>query len=173
MLCERCKKNEAKIHVIKVINGKKSEAMLCEKCARELSDKPLNTMIDNKSKLSFENIISGFFDTLDKGNKIEIVCKKCGLTYGEFKKTGNLGCSDCYESFKDLLKPRIKRIQADIEHIGKVPVREESQVIRIKRIKKLKEDLQKAILAEEYEKAAVIRDEIKLYESTNGGNIDD
>lgn len=173
MLCERCKKNEATIHMIKIINGKKSETMLCDKCARELSDMPLKAALDNKNNLSFENLLSGFFDTLDKNNKVEIVCKNCGLTYTEFKKTGNLGCSKCYDSFKDSLTPRIKRIQGYTEHIGKIPIREEGQVIKKKRIKRLKEELQKAIIKEEYEKAAVIRDEIKLYESTKGSDSND
>ena len=173
MLCERCKKNEATIHVIKIVNGKKSEAMLCENCAKQLSQIPLNIPSSKKSNLSFDDILGGFFDVLDKNNKVEIVCKNCGLTYSEFKKTGNLGCSECYESFKDMLNPRIKRIQGDTEHIGKIPVREESQVIKIKRIKRLKEELQKAVIKEEYEKAAVIRDEIKLYESTIGSDSDD
>lgn len=170
MLCERCNKNEATIHLIKIINGKKTETMLCEKCAKELSDIPLKNTNDNKNKLSFENIISSFFDTLDKNNKVEIVCKNCGMTYSEYKKMGTLGCSECYESFKDFLNPRIKRIQGDIEHIGKIPLREESQVIQRRRIKKLKEELQKAIIKEEYEKAAVIRDEIKLYEFPKGSD---
>nr|WP_243240466.1 UvrB/UvrC motif-containing protein [Clostridium cibarium] len=122
--------------------------------------------------MPFQNILSGFFETLDKTKKIEIVCKNCGLTYSQFKKSGQLGCSKCYESFNDLLSPRIKRIQGDLEHVGKIPVREGNEVIQRKRIKKLKEDLQKAVIKEEYERAAVLRDEIKLLESQREVKID-
>ena len=30
MICEKCKKNEAKIHLIKLINGERTETWLCE-----------------------------------------------------------------------------------------------------------------------------------------------
>ena len=173
MLCERCKKNEAMIHVVKIINGKKSEAMLCEKCARELSDIPLKKNVDNKGNISFENMMNEFLGAVDKVNKVEVVCKNCGLTYSEFKKNGKLGCSECYDSFKDSLIPSIKRIQGYTAHVGKMPLREESKVIKTKKVKKLKEELQKAIVKEEYEKAAIIRDEIKLYESAKGSGISD
>jgi len=172
VLCERCKKNEAKVHIIKIINGEKTETLLCEKCAKELTDISFDTHFSTDNKLSFQNILSGFFETLDRSNKnqkIEVVCKSCGLTYSEFKKNGKLGCSNCYESFQDLLKSRIKRIQGDTEHIGKIPKRESKEVIQRKRINKLKEELQQAIIKEEYEEAAVIRDKIKLLESAKGG----
>lgn len=172
MLCERCKKNEAKVHIIKIINGEKSETLLCEKCAKELTEIPFDNKFIPDNKMTFQNILSGFFETLDKGNKnqkIEVVCKSCGLTYSEFKKNGKLGCSNCYKSFQDLLKSRIKRIQGDTEHIGKIPKRESNEVIQRKRINKLKEELQQAIINEEYEEAAVIRDKIKLLESARGG----
>lgn len=172
MLCERCNKEEAKIHLIKLINGQKTETWLCEKCAKELSDIPLKASVSDGNGLPFQNILSGFFETLDKKKKIEIVCKNCGLTYSQFKKTGQLGCSKCYESFEDFLRPRIKRIQGDLEHIGKIPIREGNEVIQRKRIKKLKDELQKAVLKEEYERAATLRDEIKSLESLKEVNVD-
>ena len=35
MLCDRCKKNEATIHVKKVLNGKIESMHLCAECAKE------------------------------------------------------------------------------------------------------------------------------------------
>ena len=35
MLCEKCKKNEANVHISKNINGKTTDLHLCEGCARE------------------------------------------------------------------------------------------------------------------------------------------
>jgi protein arginine kinase activator len=170
--CERCNKNEAKIHLIKLINGRKTETWLCEKCAKELSDIPVKVSMTEGEGLPLQNILSGFFETLDKKKKIEIVCKNCGLTYSQFKNNGQLGCSKCYESFEDFLRPRIKRIQGDLEHIGKIPVREGNEFVQRKRIKKIKEELQKAVIKEEYERAAVLRDEIKSLESLMEVNID-
>ena len=33
MLCDKCKKNEAKIYYTEIINGEKKEQHLCEDCA--------------------------------------------------------------------------------------------------------------------------------------------
>ena len=38
MLCERCKKNNANVHITKVINGEKQELNVCNKCASEMGD---------------------------------------------------------------------------------------------------------------------------------------
>ena len=54
-----------------------------------------------------------------------------------------------------------------------MPVGEKNRLITSKKVSELKEELEKAIVKEEYEKAAVIRDEIKLYESMKGSGIND
>ena len=151
MLCEKCNKRVATIHLIKLINGEKSEVRLCESCAKEIS-----------------NILSGFFESIDKNkqNKIEVICKKCGLTYSQFKASGQLGCDECYESFSSYLGPMFKRIQGDLEHIGKVPKRSGVKLVEKKKYVNLKKELQKAILEEEYERAAVLRDKIKDIENS-------
>ncbi|SFU47700.1 Protein-arginine kinase activator protein McsA [Clostridium sp. DSM 8431] len=170
MLCEKFGKREAAVRVVKIINGKRSQAMLCEECARQVSSAPLNVNFDKNSNSAFpaniaSNLLGGILDGISKDSKIEVICKNCGLKYSEYKNTGKLGCSECYESFSDLLILDIKESQQSIEHVGKIPVRAEGQVFRIKQIKKLKEELQKAILEEEYEKAAILRDKILAYES--------
>jgi protein arginine kinase activator len=57
--------------------------------------------------------------------------------------------------------PIINRVQLGSEHTGKIPKKLGKNIIEKKRIVTLKEELQKAIAAEEYEKAAEIRDKIK------------
>lgn len=170
MLCEKCKKNEAKIHLIKIVNGEKTEIKLCESCAKEIMEIPLDLSIKGKTELQFQNLLGGFFEAIykNKGQKIDIICKNCGLTYSQFKNNGVLGCPECYDNFSESLKPIIRRLQGDIEHIGKLPKRVEDEFIEKKRINKLKEELQKAIIEEEYEKAAQIRDEIKELQNKGG-----
>ena len=168
MLCEKCNKNEATIHLITLVNGQKTEKWLCDKCAKDISENPMVSVLGNIEGTSLKNILGGFFEALDKKSeqKMEVVCKKCGLTYSQFKKSGQLGCCECYESFADSLKPMIKRIQGDVEHIGKIPTKSGNKFIEMKRVNKLKRELQDSIMAEEYEKAAVLRDKIKLLESS-------
>lgn len=163
MLCERCNNNEAKIHLIKIVNGKKTDIKLCENCMREITDVPLDESTDGNKEVQFQNILGGFFEAIykNKGQKIDIICKNCGLTYSQFKSSGILGCPKCYDNFSESLKPMIKRFQGDIEHVGKLPKRIGDEFIEKKKINRLKEELQKAIIEEEYENAANLRDKIK------------
>lgn len=164
MLCDKCGKNEANIHIMKVVKGEKTETWLCSECAKE--DHEVAIMGDlNKNEISVQNILGGLMDYItnigDKMNEKDIECENCGLTYREFKNSGLLGCSECYNTFSKHLSTIIKRVQGDCEHEGKIPERMGKEVIIKKKINKLKEELQKCILEEAYEEAAVIRDKIK------------
>jgi protein arginine kinase activator len=171
MLCEKCKKNEAKINLITVVNGQKHEIWLCENCVKDISSIPFFSSIGQNMNFPFQGMLTEILSNAD-GNKInldnnkikEIVCSNCGLTYDEFKKTGKLGCSDCYKEFKVVLDPRIKSLQAGIKHVGKVPNMKGGELIRRRKLKDLKEEMQKLIVTEEYERAAIVRDEIKKLE---------
>jgi len=168
MICEKCNKNEATVHIVKIINGVKSEVRLCERCAADISDIPLNSSFENFEGFPLQSILGGMADYFYKNSKTQlqtdIYCKRCGMAYNEFKKTGLLGCSDCYENFSKSLNPIIKRVQGDVEHLGKIPEKSGKEIDGKNNIIKLKEELQKAILSEEYEKAAEIRDKIKKIE---------
>lgn len=171
MLCEKCKKNEAKIKLITVVNGQKHEIWLCENCVKDISSIPFFSSIGQNVNFPFQGMLTEILSNVDNkkvymdNNKIqEITCSNCGLTYDEFKKTGKLGCSDCYEEFKVVLDPRIKSLQVGIKHVGKIPNIKGEELTRRRKLKNLKEELQKLILAEEYESAAIVRDEIKKLE---------
>lgn len=172
MLCEKCNKNEATVHMVKILNGEKSEIKLCEKCASDISDIPVNSSFEDFDGFPLQSILGGLVDYFNKTNsgkqEGEVICKSCGMNYREFKKIGLLGCSNCYESFSKTLAPVIKRVQGDVEHLGKVPEKEGRVIVEKKKIIKLKEELQKSILAEEYEKAAEIRDSIKALQEKLG-----
>jgi protein arginine kinase activator len=165
MLCEVCKKNEATVHITKIVNGMKYEFNACEKCAKEKGDFNFTGQVDFPSPFTFQNILSGIIDymgtTSQQQKSYVISCDNCGATYVEFKQRGLVGCSQCYENFKSTLTPIIKRVQGNVEHAGKIPRKTGKSIIEKKKLLELKDDLQKAIAAEEYEKAAEIRDMIK------------
>jgi protein arginine kinase activator len=180
MLCSNCGKNEATIRYTHIVNGKKKEMALCEECAKKegIDDLDFSMPIDFSSFLGdfFEddNIISNF--ALPQTQK----CKKCGLTYDEFIKTGRFGCNKCYDAFSNKLDNILKNLHGSSRHIGRKPQNieiEESKVEnnessnedrknnvideKQQKINQLNSDLQLAIKEERYEDAAKIRDEIK------------
>jgi protein arginine kinase activator len=184
MLCEKCRKNEAKINLVTVVNGQKHEIWLCESCAKDIANVPFFGSVVQNINFPLQEMLGEVLSSVDKSNtnmnnnKIkEIVCSNCGLTYDEFKKSGKLGCSDCYDTFKIVLEPRIKSLQAGSKHIGKIPKVKGKELDQKRKLKDLKEEMQKLIVAEDYERAAIVRDEIKkielyILESNNNETVD-
>ncbi|NLK20627.1 MAG: hypothetical protein GX308_00790 [Epulopiscium sp.] len=163
MLCERCGKNIASVHVTHINNGEKAEVYLCEHCAKETETIHFHTPI------SFQDFLTGLLDmslggqAQSKGykeNNEVFQCPTCKMTYDDFKKIGRFGCSNCYLTFKKQLNPIIKKLHGDNIHTGKFPNRIAGK-LKIKReVEILKKELQKAIKAEEFERAAELRDKI-------------
>jgi protein arginine kinase activator len=91
----------------------------------------------------------------------EIKCPRCGFTQADFKKSGRLGCPDCYKTFAEGLSGLLKTMHKGTRHAGKAP--ESLRVSRefADRLKVLQKKLTKAIESEDFELAARLRDEIK------------
>jgi protein arginine kinase activator len=161
MLCELCKKRNAKIYVKKVENGRMVEYNLCEICASQIMGQTIDISdIDGEFLHSLSDLLTGFTYPETEPVK-ELKCQDCGMTYSEFQQTGKFGCGKCYETFSDQLIPLLKSIQGAVQHAGKNPPGKELRV----ELKKLKEDLKISIKKEEYERAAVIRDKIRELEN--------
>jgi protein arginine kinase activator len=173
MLCDNCKKNEATVHIKKLINGAKQEYSLCDGCANELNEMSFVDIssIGLSNTFTVQDLLGGIIDYVNQSSQSNTVnngiCKNCGMSYTEFKKTGLMGCSQCYESFEPLLIPIIKRVQGNIEHVGKIPKKSGKEIMGRRQLLKLREDLNRAITLEEYEKAAQIRDEIRGIQGIN------
>ena len=163
MLCSHCKQREANFHYKKLSQGQLSELHLCSECATELG-----YLGGAEPTFGFEDMLSDFFSVL-KPQSIpsSIVCKTCGTTHEQFKKSGFVGCSDCYDVFGEDVEKILSRIQPDVNHKGKIAGVKGEQIQKANKIKELKEKLKRAVLEERYEEAAKLRDKIK--EFTEGG----
>lgn len=166
VLCDRCNENEASIHIKKTIKGKSTEIHLCDQCAKETKENEIINI-----PISFQDFLVGLMDltvndaTFEEQKESQkaktIKCEKCEMTYADFKMSGKLGCAQCYQTFKKQLPIVFNKLHGHTKHNGKVPTRIEKNMIKEKGINDLKQDLQIAILEEEFEKAAYLRDKIK------------
>lgn len=171
MLCEECGKNQATVHMKKIINNNVTESHLCEECAKK------NNNFNFDTSFSIQNILAGLIDSSYDGPvKIEqiksLTCDNCGLTYGKFRQTGKFGCSNCYDSFREKLVPLIKKIQGHDSHVGKIPKKAGKNINAKKMIDKLKMELDLAVNKEEFEKAAQLRDKIRDIQTKLEGSSD-
>ena len=181
MICQECNQRPATLHFTKIVNGEKGEFHLCEKCA---SEKGEIFMFNNSSGFSINNLLAGLFNMepgfqqVSQKNPFEkqeiLQCNHCSMTFPQFVKVGRFGCSNCYSTFGNQLIPIFKRLHGgNSTHKGKIPRRIGGTMHIKKNIEELKLQLQEMIETEEFEKAAFIRDEIRLLDrkldETNGG----
>ncbi len=162
MLCQLCKKRTANVQITQIVNNNKSVMYICHQCAKEKGQ------LDIGAALNLANFVSGIIGNasnaqtqVEEGEK----CEVCGMSFGDVKKTGKLGCSNCYTIYGERLLPILKRIHGNTIHRGRYPERVAGEIMASRELENLKDSLSKAIELEEYEKAAVLRDRIKLTES--------
>ena len=158
MKCSNCGKNNANVSFNQNINGEVTNLHLCEECAHKLG-------IFN----SFDDIFSPMILDLDFMLPEEIKCKNCGYTLSKYKSTGLFGCDNCYSTFKNEVDRILKTIQGSNRHVGRLNAAKtkttKEKVEKVdNKLDSLKARLQEEIKAEEFEKAAITRDEIKKLE---------
>ncbi len=108
MLCQNCKRREATVNHLAVINGKQYAYHLCAECAAE--------MFGSFEESFAQGVASGLFDEPFTEEK---VCPACGMRFSEFQRTGLLGCPSCYDVFHEELMPYVAKIQGKTKHVGK------------------------------------------------------
>ena len=175
MKCDRCDK-EATVHEVTVRAGQRVERHLCEHCAREQgiavqTHTPITQLLSQviaaqAAGLAPEQTTAG----------APTACPSCGITHAQFRQTGLLGCPDCYRAFENQLGPLLERAhEGGTHHVGKVPKRLASRgapgsalpVVLLggeeekrQRMTTLQRQLAEAVAAEQYERAAQLRDEL-------------
>jgi protein arginine kinase activator len=92
-------------------------------------------------------------------------CSTCGFSFQQFAQYGRFGCADCYTSFAKQLEPMIRRVHGGATtHTGKVPQRTGGLIKKRKELHGLRDQLQQKIQLEQFEEAAVLRDQIRELE---------
>jgi len=161
-----------------------------------------------KSPLPLSEILASFLNQEQSGQaapdlESSVKCRTCGLSFGSYRKTLFLGCSDCYTSFHEQLLPELRKFHGSIRHAGRRPGGEKSapesqglivpvesigpQLVSVETPSKVKKALtahsakqtlaeiaeltaqmNKAIAEEDFERAALCRDQIKNLRGETG-----
>lgn len=155
----------------KLVNGKSVEIHVCEKCIPEINQENLvdfdmweavsklaaekgkpdpGKVMEEEAQISAKSLLIPS-QTTQKGME----CPSCGFTGDDLRKTGRLGCPDCYAVFQHMLQDVFTDCQKGTKHAGKIP--NSFQSLQRKR---LEEQLNEAIVSERFEEAAVLRDKL-------------
>jgi protein arginine kinase activator len=169
MMCDRCAHNQATIFLTKVVNGNKTELHLCKQCAEQGDAEFFKDM-------SLVNILANLSSAQKKPETSAdppVVCPECGFDLERFRREGRLGCENCYRQFAADLMPMMRKIHGSLHHTGKrpdaFPAPAAPERRKENRLEQLKLQLKQAVKAEEYEKAAGLRDEIRSLETAGEG----
>ncbi len=169
MKCQDCGKKEAVVHLTQIVNNKKTTLALCKDCAEK---RGFHSPLDNVP-FPLAEILSGMAQhlpaTTEESGADTTACPRCGLTFKEFTRQGRFGCGDCYGTFRHRIETIMRKIHGASLHRGRTPDQatveqgqEESAKVSIKEEERLRRELQKAIGSEEFERAAEIRDKLKM-----------
>lgn len=157
MLCSICQKKEATVFLTNIAGDKMQKVNLCEECAKAKG-------MDDPTGFSFADKLLGLGATQEieqAGGEKGLRCPVCGFTQSDFRKAGRLGCPECYETFAEPLKAVLQTMHKGTRHVGKVPETQRQGHNLAAELKQLQQKLAKAIELENFEEAAVLRDEIK------------
>lgn len=159
MVCDNCGSTEAVVHLTQIVNNQMSTHRLCEKCAAEKgleatpepSNLPLTDFLAQMGK-----------ESVAEADPAGLQCSFCGLTFRDFRETGRLGCPHCYETFAAHLQRLLRRVHGSTQHVGKVYLPPDPSASELeRRLDALRRKLNRAVESEDFERAALLRDEIK------------
>lgn len=160
MKCDCCDR-PAVVHETRVRNGETHEIHLCEMHAKEAG-------LTVPGQAPIDEVLTQF--VVSKGSRkpraSHNTCPTCGMSFAKFRRIGVVGCPDCYDAFEKHLGPMIERAQnGGTSHCGKCPRRGGASIDRQLRMQRLIKDLEDAVAAEQYERAAELRDRIQALEA--------
>jgi protein arginine kinase activator len=163
MLCDYCHKKTAVVRYTEVKDGVSVERRACRECA-ELNGlaRDLNQALTSLSE-ALAGMIHDIVAEADQENVTN--CPHCGTVLTDLKKLGRLGCPQCYQVFRANLNPLLKRIHGPSQHLGKrrsggVPAAGTERDL----LEGLRREMREAVSREDYERAALLRDEIRQLE---------
>ena len=156
MICQRCK-NNASVHLTQRVGESRQELHLCLACAQKaglaVPENPPDLALD----AVVQSLIVAHVGEL-VGELADLSCPDCGIKYMEFRAGGRLGCPQDYRVFSRGLLPVLQRVHCATRHVGKTARQRPGAINRLR----LRSQLREAILHENYEQAARIRDELRL-----------
>ena len=153
MKCDVCERHEAAAMVTMIVNGKKAVRHVCRQC--------IARMQRGDSYAAQMALLSSY-----EPPEQELYCPVCNTAWSDVLRRGVVGCASCYQAFDAQLQPLMVNLngvpqQGAGESAAEGPTPENEKQSRISR---LREEMFSAVNAEEYERAAQLRDQIRSLE---------
>ncbi len=163
MQCDLCQNKATVFFTQMQSEGGIKKTAYCESCAEEQG-------VTDPFGLPGETAIEDSKMQDTKSQKaLSNECPECQFTLDDLRKVGRLGCSHCFQYFREEIGQRLLSLHKGDQHSGRFP-----QILldiqdRATRLAELHQQLQEAVAQEDYEKAASVRDEVRQIEEEKEG----
>ena len=173
-LCEECGVNEACYTISVMMGGQITQRHLCADCMAKMN---MNLAAGN-----IKHLLSAIMSAISGGveeaaaNAVapadDVICERCNTTLSQFTKSGKLGCPNCYQAFREQLTPMLQQIHGRVQHAGRKPLDDEAAQRRRAVYERLSRQLEQAVAMEDFETAAILRDQLRQLRNAEGGEDD-
>jgi protein arginine kinase activator len=163
MRCDNCKERDAVINLTQVEHDTKVTLHLCEQCAQEKGIETGTTVL--------KSTLGTFLSAMGKGTNLPVPadtirCPSCDATLRDFRDSGRLGCAQCYQAFSEHLRDLLRRLHGSSQHVGEryVVPGVNGEASAVSGLLELRDQLRRAVESENFERAAELRDQIRVLE---------
>lgn len=158
MLCDVCKENDVVITLTEIDGDGVRQVRLCERCAAE---RGMQAAVSSP-KPEIGNFLQSVHQQVTPSASDATRCPFCSSTLRDFRATGRVGCAQCYTAFESSLRDLVRRIQGGSRHMGRqYEGPNDAEMLVAGTVEQLRDRLQRAIAAEQFELAATLRDQLR------------
>jgi protein-arginine kinase/protein-arginine kinase activator protein McsA len=156
-MCAECGEREAMVFIRRSDSvGEGRDLVLCEECAKSRGIIAGKGILD----LNIDDLIGAGLDPSQPRAK-PAACPSCGLELSDLMREGRLGCAACSDAFSAELTQALGRkppfaIDEDLSFLS----RASTQSPAATDASALEDELESALASEDYERAALLRDEL-------------
>ena len=166
-MCQSCHERDAVVRLTQIVGEEVTTVHLCSKCAAERG-------IETEGEVS-QTPLGAFLAAMGKSGPgiaaaaaIGETCPQCHATLEDFRTSGRLGCSACWVTFERPLRDLLRRVHGATRHTGEgydaqLDPFTMSGTEQLERTRmELREQLRLAIEVEDFERAAELRDQLRV-----------
>jgi protein arginine kinase activator len=168
--CQSCHEREAVVRLTQIVGDDVTTVHLCSQCAAERG-------IETDAGVA-QTPLGAFLAAMGKGGSPVAAasaagdaCADCGATLHDFRTSGRVGCAQCWVTFEQPLRDLLRRLHGATRHTGEsYRAVDTSQLspteVRQRDRAALREELRAAIEGEQFERAAELRDQLRVLDAS-------
>ncbi|MGH7592259.1 MAG: UvrB/UvrC motif-containing protein [Gemmatimonadales bacterium] len=168
--CQSCHQRDAVVRLTQIVGDEVTTVHLCSKCAAE---RGIETEADVE-----QTPLGAFLAAMGKGGAPLArasgpgePCPDCGATLYDFRVSGRVGCARCWSCFERPLRDLLQRLHGATRHTGESYRAPGDSGLaatdgRSRDRDELREQLRLAIAAEQFERAAELRDQLRVQDAS-------